>query len=161
VVDRERNTIKFDVFNFSTFLKQFKKLKGTIRDCESSDLVLSFSELFPSILIFSKLLITRTRRMISKHFSEIIQIKPKYDAKFYGKFSRISLTTLKDSAAICLKIAALTRGLFHQRFCKTFCENMMRSFFGEWHLANIEQIWQRCSNLSLKFGVLFVGETYQ
>jgi hypothetical protein len=122
VVDRERNTIKFDVFNFLTFLKQFKKLKGTIRDFESSDLVLLFSELFLSMLIFSNLL-------ISKHFSEIIQIKPKYDVKLYGRFARISLTTLKDSAAICLKIAVLTRGLFHQHFCKTFCENMMRSFF--------------------------------
>jgi len=34
----------------------------------------------------------------------------------------------------------------------------MRSFFGECCLANGNQIWQKCTNLSLKFGVLFVGE---
>jgi hypothetical protein len=38
---------------------------------------------------------------------------------------------------------------------------MSRSFFGKWRVANGKQIWQKCANLSFKFGVLFIGEIDQ
>ncbi len=42
-----------------------------------------------------------------------------------------------------------------------FCTHGMWGFFGAQCMANGIQIWQNCTNLSLKFGVLIVGEIEQ
>jgi len=55
---------------------------------------------------------------------------------------------------------ACTSAPFHKHFCSTFSRTIRKGGVllpnGVWQMAN--KFGKKCTNLSLKFGVLFVGE---